>query len=399
MPTTKKTPASKAAPQTNTSTSTKLTAAEQAREELTADTLWPQFKGKVVASACRLYQKGKLKSADDISAMLNPLQNELRDAIGIATGIAGSDIRDKLITLIVNDCSLSKASFIMQQVAGISISAEEAKSIILAHQEEFTDWYTASLKDRYYPLVFLHKNYVMIPVGDEHPNTVGHSYMYTALGITEDGMREVISFHMDPPINSEGHYIALLRQLKERELPAPLLITGKYEDNFFCQTQLKEFFPQSYFIPNRKDTAAKVSKEVPAQLGRRQEYKSIIKGIYNSHTLEQFDKEFDLDDDYWWYSLDALNDTLREVFCPEVAKALVNTPDGLRKRMFEKPPFGKEVERIEPILMQSGVNDVTQLSILMHQYYEQVLRKEWQRTVSSWSRLKGDLQAFAQAMQ
>ena len=75
MPTTKKTPASKAAPQTNTSTSTKLTAAEQAREELTADTLWPQFKGKVVASACRLYQKGKLKSAEkELSKMVSHSQ-------------------------------------------------------------------------------------------------------------------------------------------------------------------------------------------------------------------------------------------------------------------------------------------------------------------------------------
>ena len=403
MPTTKKTPASKAAPQTEASTT--LTVREQASAELAAEQSWSVFKGKVIAAACRLYQEGHLHNAADVSELLNPLQNELREAISITTGIAGGDIREKLINLILDKRSVSEASMILQQVTGVSISPEQAKNLILSRPENFTAWHTDSLKDRYYPLVFLHQNYVDIiddEAGNDHAAKSQFCHMYTAFGITEDGMRELISFYFDN-VSIRRSYCGLLEQLCDRELPAPLLVTGNYEGNNFTQKQLALFYPQSYFIPNQQDTSSKVNEDIPTYFGRRAEYRNIIKGIYKSVSLDEFNNVFApiLKEENWAsvHSLGWLNKTLRNVFPPEVAKALVSTSPALRKLMFEKPPFGKEVEQIEPILMQSGVYDVTQLSILMHQYYEQVLRKEWQRTVSSWSRLKGDLQAFAQAMQ
>lgn len=399
MPTAKKTTAKKAAPKKDNSNTTLMTN-EQASAALAAERSWSTFKGKVVATACQLYQQGTLHNTDDIAALLNPLQNELREAIGIATGITSGTQEDKLLSLILNGSSPNSAYSFMQQGAETNISTEHVPSILLAHQKEFTQWHTASLKDRYYPLVFLHKSFMKLSAATERHNLEKTRYLFTALGINEDGKKELISFHITQPEGKNDYYCGLLEQLKQRGLPAPLLVTGAYEDDYFYQKQLSEFFPQSYFIPNRKSLTDKALEEIPSFYDNHKVYKHIIKDMYTSSTLDELNQLLDIikQDGDRFVDMEWFADKVHNVFCPEVAKALVTASPALRKLMFENPPFAKEMSSLELTILYSGVYDLTQQSILIHQYYEQVLRPQWQKPVRNWSSLKKDVQAFAQAM-
>ena len=406
MPTAKNSTAKKAAPKTDDSNA--LTDNEQAREELAAEQSWPIFKGKVVAAACRLYQKGKLNNSDDISALLNPFHSELREAIGIATGIHEVDQKEKLLTLIVNGHSFEDSIAILQQVVSLELTQEQAKNIILAHQEEVEAWQEATLKDRYYPIVFLHANEAWIKTETSDGLIVAKLiHLALAIGIDEDGYRELIAFHFDPSLdvqedNSEPYYRGLLKMLQERQLPAPLLFSGEYMANKFNQQHLAEFFPQSYYLPNHNSTSTTVRESIHPCYGQRSEYRKIIKEMYQSQSIAEYNEAFSpiiRALDYVYASLRSINGPLAKTFCPDVVQALVALPPALRKLMLDKPPFAEEVENITTMLKQSKIRDLPQLNVIMFQYYQQVMRKEWLRPVGSWPRVKKDLQPFAQTMQ
>ena len=406
MPTAKKTTTKKSAPKTDTNFT--FTDNEQARTELAADTLWTQFKGKVVAAACRLYQQGKLNTSDDVSALLNPFHSELREAIGIATGIHEVRQQEKLLTLIVKGHSVADAMEILQQVVSLTLTPEQVKNIILAHQEEVAAWQESSLKNRYYPVVFLHENEALIRVeiyeGHFREEPI---HFALAIGIDEDGYRELIAFHFDPNVdlhqeNCGPYYRGLLAELKERQLPAPLLFGGEYQASRFNQQHLAEFFPQSYYIPNYNSTSTKVRESIHPSYSKRGEYRQIIKAMYESQSIAEYNQAFSpiiTSLEYVYSYLRKINTPLAKTFCPEVVQALIALPPALHKLMCNKPPFGLEVESIQTMLQQSKIRDITQLNVIMFQYYQQVMRPEWQRPVGSWSRVKKDLQDFAQTMQ
>ncbi len=406
MPTAKKSTAKKAAPKTDDSNALKDN--EQAREELAAEQSWPIFKGKVVAAACRLYQKGKLNNSDDISALLNPFHSELREAIGIATGIHEVDQKEKLLTLIVNGHSFEDSIAILQQVVSLELTQEQAKNIILAHQEEVAAWQEATLKERYYPIVFLHASEAWIHTETSDGRIVAKLiHLGLAIGIDEDGYRELIAFHFDPSIDvqaetSEPYYRGLLKTLQERQLPTPLLFSGEYMASKFNQKHLAEFFPQSYYIPNHNSTSTTVRESIHPSYAKRSDYRKIIKEMYQSQSIAEYNEAFSpiigaLEHVY--SSLRFVNEPLAQTFCPDVVQALVALPPALRKLLWDKPPFAEEVENIKAMLQQSKIRDLPQLNVIMLQYYQQVMRKEWLRPVGSWPRVKKDLQTFAQTMQ
>ena len=64
-----------------------MAATKKSTTELSTAELWKLYKGRVVADACQLYQKGKLKTAEDISNYLAPITKELQEAIAIAMGL------------------------------------------------------------------------------------------------------------------------------------------------------------------------------------------------------------------------------------------------------------------------------------------------------------------------
>ena len=405
MPKAQKTTAKKATAKTDNSSNT-IKTNEQALQEITSNQSWPLFKGAVVAAACKLYQSGQLKSGADISALLTPLGDEIREAIGIATGLSEGKQEDKLITMIVNGHSIYESLDILKQMSNLDLSVEQAKNIILAHKEDEAAWQATSLKDRYYPLLFLYEVDTWVHVDID--KTTAHvlvSDCSMAFGITEDGDKELIAFHFDPPrdytpSSRKPPLRELLQELKARQLPAPILVGGDYQGGDFGQQQLAEFFPQSYFIPTHNSISTKVREKVDPSYGLRKEYRQMFKALYQCQTVEEYKTVVRplIGSVGSWNFLKEINQAWRQVLCPEVVQALLALPPALRKVLCEKTPFGDEVENIKAVLYESSLYDHIFFKVILHQYYLQVLCPEWQRPVGSWKRIKDDLQSFKQTM-
>ena len=393
MPKTQKTTAKKATAKTASSNTIKTN--EQALQKITSNQTWSLFKGEVVAAACQLYQSGQLKSADDISALLTPLNDEIRAAIGIATGLNEGKQEDKLITMILNGHSLSESIDILKQMGSITLSVEQAKKIILAHQEDADRWQETSLKDRYYPIVYLHEIITNSSFSVE-----------LAFGIDDDGDRALLNFRIGlAPYYGQATrptlYRQLLQELKERQLPAPLLVGGDYQGSDFCQQQLAKFFPQSYFIPTLNSTSTTVREKVDPSYALRNDYRQMFKALYQSQSLEEYKEIVPplIHRVCCWNILENVNKQWRPVFCPEVVQALLALPPTLRKVLCAKPPFVEAAENLKTMLNSSALRDTPYLKVMVHQYYLQMLCPEWQRSLGNWKRLKSDLQSFTQMMQ
>lgn len=381
--------------------------AEQALHDITADQSWSKFKSNVVSAACKLYQSGELQSAADLALLLDPLNNEIKEALALATGVYAADPKEKLLTLMLEGHNLKEALAIVKQMGNLKLSQQDAYNIILAHQEEFQEWSEAPLSSYYYPIIFLHQ-YSISLIDESYSPKVKSSYLDLAVGIDNNGYRELIAFRIHPlSPSSEAPFHNLLRQLQSRKLPAPLLLGGPYESNDFHQEYLEFIYPQTYYIPNRKDTLAKMKQrfiprswQVVFSTSTKSELQQAINGAYHSKSLAEFNHCFaqiDMYDQDYAHDLYPLCDVLCDVFCPEVRQALVSLPPALRKLLCETPPvcgLGKE----GPLKSIDGVYDAKLINIITHQYYLQVVRKEWQRRVSNWPQVYSDLETFVQRM-
>ena len=406
MPQAKKTTAKKATAKTGNSRNT-INPHEQALQEITSNPSWSQLKGAVVAAACKLYQSGQLKSAADISALLTPLDDEIREAIGIATGLREGKQEDKLITMIVNGHNLYESIDILKNMGSITLNPEQARNIILSHHNDEASWQATSLQECYYPLVFLHEIDLWVLVEQDKHKVFFNSNCSMAFGLDENGNRELLAFHFDEPRNcnvkrSTTPYRELLKKLKERQLPAPLLFGGDYKGSDFTQQHLAEFFPQAYFIPAHQSTSTQVRQQVDSTLGLRSNYRQIFKALYQCQSIAEYKDTVRplINSVECWQSLLApITKAMHQVFCPEVEQALFALPPALRKVLCEKPPFADDATNIKIMLSNSDLDDSTFYKIILHQYYLQVLRPLWQPPVGSWKRIKGDLQSFTQTMQ
>lgn len=389
------------------STQPAITPAEYALQEITTGKGWSLFKGQVVAAACRLYQNGHLTSAEDIDTLLKPLDNEIKEAIGIATGLYGAKQHDKLITLLLDGHDLKDAIHQMELMFNLTLSEDDVSDIVLAHKRKFDAWYTAPLNDRYYPLVFLRQIEVSLYDNRERRTTC-YSPMDLAFGIDAKGNKELISFHIHPLSSDKRQempypYAELLRQLNERGLPAPLLFGGKFQQGQFHQQLLAEFFPQSYFIPHHEDTLKTVSdtrfsRAIP---NAKREMKYAVNGLYKSQTLNQIEGYFNLIEKP---QIDAMRKqqylrlALIQVFCPEVRQALVAAPESLRKLMFEKKDLALGDWKLFCQLSRWSMHEIPLLNIMAYLCYQQVIRPEL-TPIRPWAPLCKDFQTFVQNMQ
>ena len=395
MPTAKKT------------TATSNITVEQALHDITTDKSWTQFKNNVIAAACKLYQSGRFHSEDDLAALLDPLTNEIKEALALTTGVYSATPQEKFLNIMLEGHNLTEAIAIAKQVWHLKLSPQDASKIILARQEKFRAWFEAPLSARYYPLIFLHQ-YPISLLDESYSSKVTSSYLDVAVGIDAQGCRELISFHIHPlSPSSEAPFDHLLRQLQRRQLPAPLLLTGPYASTQFHQKYLTYSYPQSYYIPNRKDTVAQINTRlipssmrfsVSADLLRAM--RQALNSAYESQRLAEFNSYFaqiDMYDQDFDHPLNLMSDILCDVFCPEVRQALVSLPSALRKLLLERPPVCG-LGKAGPLKSIDGVYDANLISIITHQYYLQVVRTEWQRRVSNWPQVYSDLQAFVQRM-
>lgn len=366
-----------------------MAATKKSTTELSTAELWKLYKGRVVADACKLYQKDKLKTAEDISNFLAPITKELQDAIAIAIGLGAADPKDKVIDLILEGHSLAKSRTLFKDMTHSAISVAEVKSLIMAHQSEYEQWQQESLQDRFYPVVYLDA----IPISFKE-GTTGSSqknFIYTAIGLNMTGHKELISFLLDPALHDKS-VPDFLKTLKQRGLTDPPFFCGSF-DGSFDQSMVAEVFPNSNYIPNMKDFISYCVKQSPSDRAPLNKY---LTAIYKAKTKRTVNYNIAHISALSFFRfnppLSMLISYLEKRFIPEVADVLVTVPTALRKLLNEGTTFSENFEQMKTFIKGTGFTEAAQLNTILYLYSQRVLRKKMQRALSNWSTLESELE-------
>ncbi len=144
--------------------------------------------------------------------------------------------------------------------------------------------------EKYFPIIFLDGTFLKI-----RRDTVEGEAIYLALGIDEEGKKEILSFITKGEGESSFTYEELLKDLKERGLSFPLLFIGDGLSGLF--EAVKKHFPQADFqiclLHKVKRTLSKVRKR------DREAVAEDLKKVYRKRTKEEFMKAFSQFKEAW----------------------------------------------------------------------------------------------------
>jgi len=146
------------------------------------------------------------------------------------------DVDKALGTLFLNGVSTHKLKAIAQQLTGRPVSAQTVSSIIQKTDQELEQYRTKPIEDKY-DYLFLDGIYDKIrEIGLER------KVLLCALGMTKDGKKELLSFHL-VDTESEANWTEFLIDLKNRGLKGKALRLMTTDGNPALKATLKRLFP------------------------------------------------------------------------------------------------------------------------------------------------------------
>lgn len=146
------------------------------------------------------------------------------------------DVDKALGTLFLNGVSTHKLKGIAEQLTGRSVSAQTVSSIVQKTDQELEQYRTKALEDKY-DYLFLDGIYDKIrEIGLER------KVLLCALGMTKDGKKELLSFHL-VDTESEANWTEFLIDLKNRGLKGKALKLISTDGNPALKATLKRLFP------------------------------------------------------------------------------------------------------------------------------------------------------------
>jgi putative transposase len=146
------------------------------------------------------------------------------------------DVDKALGTLFLNGISTHKLKGIAEQLTGRRVSAQTVSSIIQKTDQELEQYRTKSIEDKY-EYLFLDGIYDKIrEIGLER------KVLLCALGMTKDGQKEILSFHL-VDAESEENWTEFLIDLKNRGLKGKVLRLVTTDGNPGLKATLKRLFP------------------------------------------------------------------------------------------------------------------------------------------------------------
>lgn len=146
------------------------------------------------------------------------------------------DVDKALGTLFLNGVSTHKLKSIAEQLTGRSVSAQTVSSIVQKTDQELERYRTKVIEDAY-EYVFLDGIYDKIrEIGVER------KVLLCALGMTKDGKKELLSFHL-VDAESEENWTEFLIDLKNRGLKGKTLRLITTDGNPALKATLKRLFP------------------------------------------------------------------------------------------------------------------------------------------------------------
>jgi putative transposase len=191
--------------------------------------------------------------------------------------------------------------------------------------------------EKYFPIVFLDGTFLKI-----RRDTVEGEVVYLALGIDEDGKKELLSFFLGGEGESSTLYEELLSSLKERGLTEPLLFIG---DNLSGLIEaVKKHFPQADFQLCLLHTVKRVLLKVRKR--DREAVAEDLKKVYRKSSKEEFLKAFEEFEKSWGEIYSQVTSSLARhlpflmtyLSYPEALRPFIYTTNSLER-------FIKEVKR------------------------------------------------------
>ena len=146
------------------------------------------------------------------------------------------DVDKALGTLFLNGVSTHKLKAIAEQLTGRPVSAQTVSTIIQKTDQELEQYRTKPIEDKY-DYLFLDGVYDKIrEIGVER------KVLLCALGMTRDGKKELLSFHLVDS-ESEANWTEFLIDLKNRGLRGKSLRLITTDGNPGLEATLKRLFP------------------------------------------------------------------------------------------------------------------------------------------------------------
>jgi len=146
------------------------------------------------------------------------------------------DLDKALGTLFLNGVSTHKLKGIAQQLTGRPVSAQTVSAIVQRTDQELEQYRTKAIEDKY-EYLFLDGIYDKIrEIGLER------KVLLCALGMTKDGKKELLSFHL-VDTESEANWTEFLIDLKNRGLKGKHLHLITTDGNPALKATLKRLFP------------------------------------------------------------------------------------------------------------------------------------------------------------
>jgi transposase-like protein len=146
------------------------------------------------------------------------------------------DVDKALGTLFLNGVSTHKLKSIAEQLTGRSVSAQTVSTIVQKTDQELQEYRTKPIEDKY-DYLFLDGIYDKIrEIGLER------KVLLCALGMTKDGKKELLSFHL-VDTESEANWTEFLIDLKNRGLKGKSLRLITSDGNPALKATLMRLFP------------------------------------------------------------------------------------------------------------------------------------------------------------
>lgn len=172
---------------------------------------------------------------------------------------------------------------------GKDIASEWVSRITDKEEKRIEKWKKRKIQ-KYFPIIFLDGTFLKI-----RRDVVEGEVIYLALGIDEEGKKEILSFIIEGEGESAFIYEELLKDLKERGLSQPLLFIGDGLSGLL--EAVKKHFPQADFqiclLHKVKRTLSKVRKR------DREAVSEDLKKVYRKRTKEEFMKAFSQFKETW----------------------------------------------------------------------------------------------------
>lgn len=183
-----------------------------------------------------------------------------------------------MVEMVVNGVSTRKVTKVVKQLCGEKVSKSFVSSLSEKLEPEVKAWAERSLKNEYFPYVFVDAMYIKV----REENKVIPRAIYIATAITKEGKRKVLGFKIDHEENYEA-WKDFLRDLKARGVQSPKLIISDAHEGLV--KAIKRVFVGSSWqrctVHFKKNLVDKLPKKGTGQI------KNELKRIYDATSPDE----------------------------------------------------------------------------------------------------------------